>query len=411
MSRLNELIEKYCPDGVEYKELNEVCRFQNGFAFKSRLFSESGLPILRITNILDGKLSNDGYVYFNQNDYKENLNNYIVKPNNIVVAMSGATTGKIGYNYFKKEYYLNQRVGMFLPDESFLLNRYLYHWLLGQSRNILAISSGTGAQPNLSSVKMMKFKLPVPPLEVQAEIVRILDSFTELEKELELRRKQYEYYRDLLLDFKDVHAGGTNAYSVPWLADMLHELCPDGVEYKALGEFANISRGKIMSKDYLKENIGEYPVYSSQTENNGQMGSISTYMYDGEYLTWTTDGANAGTVFFRSGKFSITNVCGLIDVKNSNIIPKFLYYYLYKEAPNHVKAGMGNPKLMSNVMSNIKLPVPPLEVQRRIVHILDRFDALCNDLTNGLPAEIALRRKQYEFYRDKLLSFKELKEA
>ena len=192
---------------------------------------------------------------------------------------------------------------------------------------------------------------------------------------------------------------------------MLHELCPDGVEYKALGEFANISRGKIMSKDYLKENIGEYPVYSSQTENNGQMGSISTYMYDGEYLTWTTDGANAGTVFFRSGKFSITNVCGLIDVKNSNIIPKFLYYYLYKETPNHVKAGMGNPKLMSNVMSNIKLPVPPLAVQRRIVHILDRFDALCNDLTNGLPAEIALRRKQYEFYRDKLLSFKELKEA
>ena len=120
---------------------------------------------------------------------------------------------------------------------------------------------------------------------------------------------------------------------------------------------------------------------------------------------------NAATVFFRSGKFSITNVCGLIDVKNSNIIPKFLYYYLYKEAPNHVKAGMGNPKLMSNVMINIKLPVPPLAVQHRIVHILDRFDTLCNDISSGIPAEIALRRKQYEFYRDKLLSFKELKEA
>ena len=137
MSRLDELIAELCPDGVEYKELNEVCRFQNGFAFKSGLFSESGLPILRITNISDGKLSDDGYVYFNPNDYKESLNSYIVKPNNIVVAMSGATTGKIGYNYSEQEYYLNQRVGMFLPDESILLNRYLYHWLLGQSGNIL----------------------------------------------------------------------------------------------------------------------------------------------------------------------------------------------------------------------------------------------------------------------------------
>ena len=123
--------------------------------------------------------------------------NYIVKPENIVVAMSGATTGKIGYNYSEKDYYLNQRVGMFLPDESFLLNRYLYHWLLGQSGNILAISSGTGAQPNLSSVKMMKFKIPVPPLEVQHEIVRILDSFTELTA----RKKQYEFYRNALLKF------------------------------------------------------------------------------------------------------------------------------------------------------------------------------------------------------------------
>ena len=187
------------------------------------------------------------------------------------------------------------------------------------------------------------------------------------------------------------------------LEELIARLCPDGVEYKTVGEIANISRGKVMSKDYLRDNIGDYPVYSSQTENDGKLGSISTYMVDGDYLTWTTDGANAGTVFFRSGKFSITNVCGLIDVTDKNVLIRFLYYALFKEAPNHVNAGMGNPKLMSNVMSKIKFPVPPLEVQREIVHILDSFTLL----TAELAAELAARQKQYEFYRDKWLAFNE----
>ena len=98
MTKLEELMRKYCPNGVETKKLCEVCRFQNGFAFKSNLFKEEGLPIIRISNISKGKLSSDGYVYFNPNDYKEKLDNYIVKPGDIVVAMSGATTGKIGCN-------------------------------------------------------------------------------------------------------------------------------------------------------------------------------------------------------------------------------------------------------------------------------------------------------------------------
>ena len=192
------------------------------------------------------------------------------------------------------------------------------------------------------------------------------------------------------------------------LEELIARLCPDGVEYKTVGEIANISRGKVMSKDYLRDNIGDYPVYSSQTENDGKLGSISTYMVDGDYLTWTTDGANAGTVFFRSGKFSITNVCGLIDVTDKNVLIRYLYYVLFKEAPNHVNAGMGNPKLMSNVMSKIKLPVPPLEVQREIVHILDSYTAFNNELKEQLEKELAARQKQYEFYRDALLTFKNI---
>lgn len=148
-------------------------------------------------------------------------------------------------------------------------------------------------------------------------------------------------------------------------------------------------------------------MYSSQTENNGVFGKISSYAFDGEYLTWTTDGANAGTVFYRTGKFNITNVCGLLKVKSKNILIKYLFYILGNLARKYVNDGMGNPKLMSNMMARISVPVPPLAEQSRIVSILDRFDALCNDLTSGLPAEIEARKKQYEYYRDKLLTFKE----
>ena len=183
------------------------------------------------------------------------------------------------------------------------------------------------------------------------------------------------------------------------LDELIAELCPDGVEYRKVGDIANISRGKVMSKDFLKENAGEYPVYSSQTENEGKLGSITTYMFDGEYLTWTTDGANAGTVFYRSGKFSVTNVCGVIDNVSEDVNTKYLYYVLNRVAPTYVNSGMGNPKLMSNVMARISLPVPPLEVQREIVHVLDSFTLLTAELT----AELTARKKQYDFYRDELL--------
>ena len=131
-------------------------------------------------------------------------------------------------------------------------------------------------------------------------------------------------------------------------------------------------------------------------------------MYDGEYLTWTTDGANAGSIFYRNEKFSITNVCGLLKVIRPEVNIRYLFHLLTIEAPKYVSRGMGNPKLMSNVIGNIKLNIPSIEIQNKVANILDHFDAVCNDISIGLPAEIAARQKQYEYYRDKLLSFKEL---
>lgn len=174
------------------------------------------------------------------------------------------------------------------------------------------------------------------------------------------------------------------------LDELIQELCPDGVEYKTVGALANISRGRVMSKNYIAENAGEYPVYSSQTENDGELGKISTYDFEGEYLTWTTDGANAGSVFYRNGKFSVTNVCGLINCNDDEILTRYMYHYLSKNAKSYVSSGMGNPKLMSNVMARIKVAVPPLEVQREIVCILDSFTLR--------TAELTARKKQYQYY-------------
>ena len=183
--------------------------------------------------------------------------------------------------------------------------------------------------------------------------------------------------------------------------ELIKELCPDGVEYVKLGEIATLSRGKVYSKEYVTENAGVYPLYSSQTRNDGIFGLISSFDYEGEYLTWTTDGAYAGSIFHRKGKFSITNVCGLITIKNKCISYRFLYYWLSIHAKEYVYEGMGNPKLMTNQMIGIQIPLPPLSIQQQIMEILDNF----TDSISNLQEELELREKQMEYYRESLLLF------
>ncbi|MCI6671157.1 MAG: restriction endonuclease subunit S [Prevotella sp.] len=191
--------------------LGEVCDFQNGFAFKSSLFKEEGLPIVRITNINGRSIDLKDVKYFNPNDYKSgNPLNYNINKGDILIAMSGATTGKIGYYDIETKAYLNQRVGKFIPNYKILNNRFLYHFLLTKSEFLYHLAGG-GAQPNLSSFLIKeKILIPLPPLAEQERIVSILDKFDTLTnsiseglpKEIELRRKQYEYYRNELLSFR-----------------------------------------------------------------------------------------------------------------------------------------------------------------------------------------------------------------
>ena len=283
------------------------------------------------------------------------------------------------------------------PNHKIIYSRYLSH-LLNSQEIVKEYSKKIVGSPvvSLPMSDLKKIPIPIPcpenpekSLAIQAEIVRILDTFAELTAELTARKKQYNYYRDQLLSFPCSSVGMQGA-----------------VEWKTLGEVAVLRRGRVMSKGYLVENAGDYSVYSSQTGNNGLIGKIDTYDFDGEYVNWTTDGANAGTVFYRTGKFSITNVSGIIKVSDDfQFNCKFLFYWLSIEAKKHVYSGMGNPKLMSNQVAKIPVPIPSLAEQVRVVSILDKFEALTHTLSEGLPREIELRQKQYAYYRDLLLSF------
>ena len=203
----DQLLDLEGKDGVEMKTLGEVCSFRNGFAFKSGKFKETGLPIIRITNISNNNIDLEDCKYFDIDDYRGiNFTDFAIVKGDILIAMSGATTGKIGEYKACSIAYLNQRVGKFIPDVEKLHKRFLYHYLLGKNQEIYMLAGG-GAQPNLSSNKLMsELYIPIPAILEQTRIVTILDQFeasiANLEAQLKEREKQYEYYRNQLLTFE-----------------------------------------------------------------------------------------------------------------------------------------------------------------------------------------------------------------
>ena len=391
MSKLSELIAELCPKGVEYKKLGEICSYSRDRIDACHVTAKTYVGVENLKAEKGGKEDSSSVPSVGRLiSYKTgdvligNIRPYLKK---IWLAdCEGGTNGDV--------------LVIRITERDQIRADYLYHVLASDTFFAYDMQYAKGAKmPRGDKAAVMEYLIPLPPLEIQSEIVKILDNFAELTAELtaelQKRKKQYEHYRDMLLNF----TGGGRYDNISQ-----NEPCPS-IEWKRLGEICEMKRGRVISKDYLRENEGIYPVYSSQTLNEGIFGYISSYDFDGEYLTWTTDGANAGAIFYHNGKFSITNVCGLLKPKYDAVAIKYLFYWLQKEARKHVSSGMGNPKLMSNTVASISIPLPPLAEQERIVAILDRFDSLCNSLTEGLPAEIALRKKQYEYYRDKLLGF------
>lgn len=399
MSNLEELIERLCPDGVEYKTIRDICKkiASGGTPTASKSEYYNGyIPWLR-TQEVDWKDILDTEIKITELGYNNSSTKWIPK-NCVIVAMYGATAAKVAIN--KIPLTTNQACCNLEIDERIAEYKYVYYWLCKEYINLKSL--GQGSQHNINANIIKNYKLPVPPLEVQREIVRILDNFTflttELAAELAARQKQYEYYRDLLLTFKP------NESTI--LNERTNELEINApVRWMKLGDIADIKRGiRVVKKQLITE--GKYPVYQNSLE---PMGYFNKYNCEAE-TTYVISAGAAGEIGFCNKKFWAADDC-LIFTDTKNVNNKFIYYSLLVRKnillANVRKASI--PRLSRIVVENLIIPVPPLEVQQRIVDILNRFDTLCNDISSGLPAEIEMHQKQYEYYRDKLLTFKELK--
>ena len=385
MNRLDELIAELCPDGVEYKALGEVCGFISGFAFKASTFTTTGEPICKTTNIQNGEIVFNGMDCFSLSTYSENLDKYIVYPQDIVIGMSG--TIKVGINMGQDKCYLNQRVGKFIPYLQYLDNKYLYYILCNSVEKLIEGISG-GSVKNLSNNRVLKMRIPVPPLPVQQEIVRILDTFTELTA----RKQQYEYYRDELLTFGDdvqvVQLSDIAQYS----KDRIEASEVDKNTYVGVDNLLQEKQGKTISSYVPTEGrLTKYHV------NDILIGNIRPYLRK---------------IWFSNNEGGTNGDVLTIGVTSNLILPKFLFTVLSSERfffyNIQNSRGAKMPRGDKKAIMRFRIPIPSLDEQQRIVDILDRFDALCNDISIGLPAEIDARQKQYEYYRDKLLTFKEI---
>ncbi len=280
------------------------------------------------------------------------------KKGDILISASG-TIGRAVIYDGKPAYFQDSNIVWIDNDETLVKNDFLFY----AYSNIKWNTEHTTIL-RLYNDNFRNTLIPLPPLNEQVAIANVLSDVD-----------RYLYSLDALILKKE---SVKKALRIKMLNQIL---ASNGVEFKKIGEICLIKRGRVIAKKVLQEN-GKYPVYSSQTLNNGILGFIDTYDFDGEFLTWTTDGAYAGSVFYRNGRFSITNVCGLLQPIQDNILHKYLYYILQVIAPLHVNPGMGNPKLMSVAMQQIKIPLPPLNEQIAIANILSGLDSEIISLKN-----------------------------
>ena len=379
MSKLSELIEKFCADGVEFKKLGEVCEFNRGKSITSSKSKKGNIPVI----------SGGRTPAF----YTDEFNRM---GKTIVVAGSGAYAGYI--SYWEEPIFCADSFSVDITDDEVLTTKYVYYFLSNLQNKIYSFRKGAGIQ-HVYGKDLSKLLIPIPSLEVQEEIVRILDKFTDLVYELTRRKKQYEYYRDKLLTFGDE------------------------VEWKKLGEIAEIVRGasprpinKFITNDETGENwikIGDIDFGSKYVidtkEKITQEGALKSRMVlEGDFIL--SNSMSFGRPYIVKKKGFIHD--GWLKISNFKkyILPDYLYYLLSSSQQQNdmkKKASFGGAvsNLNSDIVKSLNIPIPSLSEQERIVNILDKFDKLCNDICEGIPAEIEARQKQYEYYRDRLLTF------
>ena len=371
MSTLEALIKELCPNGVEWKTLGDILVRTKGTKITAQQMHELHKNNGEIRIFAGGKTFAD---VANGDIPQKDINQ---QPSIIV-----KSRGNIEFEYYAKPFSHKNEFWSYYSDRKDINIKFVHYFLIKNTTYFQRVAEKM-QMPQISIPTTDNYKIPIPPLPIQREIVRILDTFTELkaelEAELEARKKQYEYYRDTLLTFGD---------EVPMV--MLHEV-------------SIMIRGTYVTKKNTVE--GDIPVILGGQE---PAYYCDTHNHDGEAIVMSRSGAYAGFVSFWNQPIFVTD--GFILEAKDELNLKYLYYFL-KNMQNELhgmKRGGGVPHVRGTEIMEIKIPIPPLAEQERIVAILDRFDALTHDLSTGLPAEIAARKQQYEYYRDQLLTFKEV---
>ena len=403
MTKLEQLIKELCPNGVKYVAIKDYFTRLKGTPITAGKMKEIDSPDGEIRIFAGGK------TVINAHE-KDSPNANITR----VPAVLVQSRGVIDFIYYEKPFTFKNEMWAYTAENKITV-KYLYYFLQNNTQHFRDSASGMGSLPQISLHVTEDFKIPVPPLEVQAEIVKILDEYStsvtalqqELEKELTARKKQYEYYRDFLLDF-DVHEGGTNE-----------------CEWRTIKEIFDIRNGYTPSKsnvEYWENGIIPWfrmddirengRILSNSIQHIARKGVKKSGIFPANSLIMSTT-ATIGEHALIKTNFVCNQQITCFSLKqeySSKINIKFVFYLFFNFGEwcrNNVNNGGGLPIINTAKLSTYKIPIPTIEKQKRIVSILDRFDKLCNDISEGLPAEIEARRKQYEYYRDKLLSFKE----
>ena len=370
MSKLDELIQEYCPDGVEYKEIQEISKILSPRAkVKARDYMKEGkYPIIDQGQKYIGGYT-DKEIAFPKGEY------IIFGDHTCVVKfidfqfVQGADGVKV------------------ISVEKQILPKFLYY-------SMSNIKMEVNYKRHWSQIKIVS--IPVPPIPVQQEIVRILDNFTmvterikkEIHAEYTARKKQYEYYRDKLLAF-----------------DMFSEVL-NITEKRKIGEVCNVFAGGDVPKEFIsnvKTSEYIYPVISNGVGENAVYGYTNIAKVTDNAVTVAARGTIGYAAYRDYPYFPIIRLLTAIPKNNKELDTKYLYYYL--QGKKYSVPTSGIPQLTTEMLKKVEISFPTLETQKRIVHVLDNFEKICSDLNIGLPAEIAVRQKQYEYYRDALLTF------
>ncbi len=383
MNKIQQLIQQYCPNGVEFKELKEIAEIGTG--------SSNG-----------NESTEDGqYPLFVRSKFIKKIDSFEFDEEAIIIPGEGGI-GDI-FHYINGKYALHQRAYRIHLLINYVTTKFIYYYMIANFKEFILQKAVNATVSSIRKPMIEKFQIPIPPLPIQQEIVTILDSFTqleaELEAELEARRAQYEYYRNKLLSATELNG--------KWLMNDVE------VEWKTLGEVGKICMCKRVMKHETKSE-GDIPFYKIGTFGKEADAYISNELYNdyksrfnfpnvGEVLI-SASGTIGRTVIY-DGKPAYFQDSNIVWISNdeSMVTNKFLFHY-YKIVEWKTDGGTIS-RLYNDNLAKTKIPIPPLAEQERIVGMLDKFDSLVNDISIGLPAEIDGRRKQYNYYRGKLLDF------